>query len=341
MRPIRADEGLVRVAMSTICGSDLHSYHGRRPNPHPGILGHEITGVLAEVGPKMPPDLLGRPLRVGDRVTWTIYAAPPGSYEEDFLDLPQKAPGLRKYGHLAVADDPHLAGGFAEHCYLLPGTRVLRLPDELTDEEATPLNCGAATMVAVTEAAGIGLGDTVVIQGLGLLGIYGVALARSRGACTVIGLDGSAERRATAERFGADVTFDVGAMDAADLVAAVRARCTPAGADVVLEVCGVPAVVEQGLRMLRVGGRYVLAGLVSPGSTASFDLWDIVRTLADVRGVHNYHPRHLVQATDLVLAERDRYPFRDLVQARFGLDAIDDAFALAATQRLLRVAVVP
>jgi threonine dehydrogenase-like Zn-dependent dehydrogenase len=196
-------------------------------------------------------------------------------------------------------------------------------------------------MVAVTEAAGIGLGDTVVIQGLGLLGIYGVALARSRGVRTVIGLDGSAERRAIAERFGADVTFDVGAMDPADLVAAVRARCTPAGADVVLEVCGVPAVVEQGLRMLRVGGRYVLAGLVSPGSTASLDLWDIVRTLADVRGVHNYHPRHLVQATDLVLAERDRYPFRDLVQARFGLDAIDDAFALAATQQLLRVAVVP
>ena len=64
---------------------------------------------------------------------------------------------------------------FAEYCYILPGTGILKLPTNLADEEAALLNCGVATMVSVTEAAAIGMGDTVVIQGLGLLGLYGAA----------------------------------------------------------------------------------------------------------------------------------------------------------------------
>ena len=69
-----------------------------------------------------------------------------------------------------------------EYCYILPGTWILKLPDELSDEEATPLNCGVATMASVTEAAEIALGDAVVVQGLGLLGLYGCAMAKARGA---------------------------------------------------------------------------------------------------------------------------------------------------------------
>jgi len=82
--------------------------------------------------------------------------------------MPQKCQGLREYGHDLAAEDPHFLGGFAEYCYILPGTWILKLPPDLSDEEATPLNCGVATMAAVTEAAAISLGDNVVIQGLGL-----------------------------------------------------------------------------------------------------------------------------------------------------------------------------
>jgi D-arabinose 1-dehydrogenase-like Zn-dependent alcohol dehydrogenase len=96
--------------------------------------------------------------------------------------MPQKCQGLRKYGHDLAAEDPHFLGGFAEYCYILPGTWILKLPPDLGDEEATPLNCGVATMASVTEAAEIGLGDAVVVQGLGLLGLYGAAMAKARGA---------------------------------------------------------------------------------------------------------------------------------------------------------------
>ena len=93
---------------------------------------------------------------------------------------------------------PHHHGGFGKYCYILPDSWILRLPAELSNEEATPLNCGVATMVAVIEAAEIGFGDTVVIFGLGLLGLYGAALAKARGAGRVIGIDAVAARRALA-----------------------------------------------------------------------------------------------------------------------------------------------
>ena len=112
----------------------------------------------------------GDPLQVGDRITWSEYFFDGDGYYREVHDMPQKCQGVRKYGHDLAEEDPHFLGGFAEYCYILPGTWILKLPDELSDEEATPLNCGVATMAAVTEAADIALGDTVVVQGLGCSG---------------------------------------------------------------------------------------------------------------------------------------------------------------------------
>ena len=341
MRDARAGEVLVKITMSTICRSDIHSYEGRRPNPCPGILGHEIIGIIDQIGEGVREDLRGDPLAPGDRITWTEYFADGPSYYRDVHDMPQKAPGLRKYGHDHVDDDPHFLGGFADYCYIMPGTGILKLPDALSDEEATPLNCGVATMISVTEAADIAVGDTVVVQGLGLLGIYGCAIAKSRGAGRVIGLDAVAARRQTAERFGADLTFDVGSMNKDELVSAVREESPPDGPDVILEVCGVSSVVPDGVRMLRIGGRYVLAGVVNPGSSFKLDGSDLITKWITLKGIHNYHPRHLVQALDFVMANRDRYPFAEIVDSRFGLDQLGEAFKKAASHQVLRAAIVP
>lgn len=341
VRDVKTDEVLVRITMATICRSDIHSYHGLRPNPCPGILGHEIIGVIDQIGAAIDKDMRGSPLAVGDRVTWTEYFHDGGSYFRDVQDMPQKSPGVRKYGHDLVEDDPHFIGGFADYCYILPGTGILKLPDEITDEEATPLNCGAATMMSVTEAAAIEMGDTVVVQGLGLLGLYGCAIAKARGARRVIGLDTVPDRLETAKKFGADETIDVSALSEDALVNAIHALCQPSGADVVIEVCGVGDVVPAGIRMLRVGGRYVLGGMVNPGSNFTIDGNDIVRKWITLKGIHNYHPRHLIQALDFVMANRDRFPFRDIVDSKFSLEQLDEAFARAADRSVLRAAIVP
>ncbi|MBO0718551.1 MAG: zinc-binding dehydrogenase, partial [Rhizobiales bacterium] len=330
LRPVQRGEVLVRVSMSTICRSDIHSYEGRRPNPCPGILGHEIIGVIEEIGEDIERDMRGEALKIGDRITWSEYFFDGQCYYREVHDMPQKCQGLRKYGHDLAAEDPHFLGGFAEYCYILPGTWILKLPPDLSDEEATPLNCGVATMAAVTEAAAIGLGDTVVIQGLGLLGLYGAAMAKARGARYVIGLDAVQDRLDIAQNFGVDHAIDISCGSAQSVVAQVRTLCPPDGADAVIEVCGIPDVIAQGLQMLRIGGRYAVAGLVNPDANVTIDANVLVKRWITIRGVHNYHPRHLIQALDFVLANRGRFPFKDIVDAKFALKDLDTAFKKAA-----------
>lgn len=341
VRDVRPGEVLVRVTMATICRSDIHSYQGHRPNPCPGILGHEIIGVIEQIGAAVPPDMRGKALRPGDRITWTEYFHDGPSYYKDAHDMPQKADGVRKYGHDLAEEDPHFLGGFAEYCYLQPGTGIVILPDALCDEEATPLNCGAATMMAVTEAAAVASDECVVIQGLGLLGLYGCAIAKARGARRVIGLDTVPQRLAMAQRFGADHALDISDLSADEQIAAVRALCPPDGADAAIEVCGVPAAVPAGIRMLRTGGRYVIGGLVNPEAHFTLDGNDLLKRWITLRGIHNYHPRHLVEALDFVLANRTRFPFADIVDSTFPLTHLDQAFRKAAAREILRAAIVP
>src|SRR5687767_10462102 len=208
IREPRADEVLVKIRMSTICRSDIHSYLGHRPNPCPGVLGHEIIGDIVALGSHIKRDMRGDPLAVGDRITWSEYFIPGDSYYTEVLDLPQKSPGVDKYGHMAVTTEPHHHGGFGEYCYILPQSWILKLPAELTDEEATPINCGVATVICVTEQAEVAMGDAVVIQGLGLLGLYAAAICKARGARLVIGVDQVSARREMAARFGVDEAFD-------------------------------------------------------------------------------------------------------------------------------------
>jgi len=143
--------------------------------------------------------------------------------------------------------------------------------------------CGVPTMVSTTESVSVGIGDAVVIQGLGLLGLYGVALARARGARTVVGLDSVQARLEMATTFGADEVFDVSKMSADELVAAVRHACPPDGADVIIEVCGDPSVIPQGLDMLRARGRYAITGIVFPNADVTLDTNRILRLMRGMR----------------------------------------------------------
>ena len=136
---------------------------------------------------------------------------------------------------MAVITEPHHHGGFAEYCYVLPKSWILRIPDDIFDCEAAPLNCGISTMVAVVEAANIRAGSTVVIQGLGLLGLYGAALAKARGASFVVGLDTNENRRNLSVKFGVDLALDP-STNQDDLLEKINANCLPIGPDAVIEV---------------------------------------------------------------------------------------------------------
>ena len=141
----------------------------------------------------------------------------------------------------------------------------------------------------------------------------------------MIGVDAVQSRRELARRFGVDQITEK--------------NTEPA--DVVIEVCGDPAVIPDGIACLRTGGRYVLGGVVNPDAFVRIDANQILRKLITLRGVHNYHPRNLPEALDFVVANRRRFPFHDLVDGKYRLDEVGRAMQDAAERRVLRAAIVP
>jgi len=106
-------------------------------------------------------------------------------------------------------------------------------------------------------------------------------------------------------------------------------------------VCGVAEALPLGLEMVRVGGTYVIAGLVSPGANVTLDANRLVKKMITLKGIHNYHPRHLIEALDFVMKHKASYPFAELVDGQYSLDDVTQAMSDASSQRVLRAAIVP
>ena len=231
---------LVRVRCSSICGSDLHTYQGRRQTPTPTILGHEILGEVIETGPGPPVRTLdGEAVGVGDRISWSI-AASCGQCFFCRRSLSQKCERLFKYGHESLRPEHLFNGGLAEVCHLIAGTPVVSVPEGLPDEVACPANCATATVMAAMRAGGGCRGEIVLIQGAGMLGLTACALARSRGASQIIVCDIDETRLKQAERFGASHCVAVGEGPEM-LVRTVMEISRGRGVDLALELSGLPA----------------------------------------------------------------------------------------------------
>ncbi len=332
---------LVRVTCCTICGSDVHSWMGRRTAPTPSILGHEIVGRIVELGEGVQHDSGDRPLQVGDRITWTIMDNCGKCYFCREKDLMMKCRQLKKYGHDSCADPPHFIGGFAEYCYITPGTCVIKIPDTLTDEEAAPANCALATVVAGWEAGGVKPFENVLIQGAGALGVYAAALARHYGCRRIIVTDILDHRLDFIKSFGATDIINVSGMSDDDVVRIVRKLTNGFGADCALEVAGIPDLIPTGLKCLQIGGRYVEIGNSAPGANFTYDACDIVWRRLTLKGVHNYDTRHLQAGVDFLAMTRGQFPFKDIVTHRVNLHSINDGLRLADSGKAIRVAVIP
>lgn len=337
---LKAGEVLVRVTCCTVCGSDLHTYEGRRATPIPTILGHEILGEVAGLptGPSVC-DLTGQPLAPGDRITWSI-AANCGDCFYCGHDLPAKCEQLFKYGHEAIDPIHPLSGGLAEYCHLAPGTAMVRVPEQLPDRVACPANCATATVAAALRVGGGCRDEVVLIQGAGMLGLSATALAATLGAAEVLVCDVDQNRLEQAPRFGA--TRAVSVAEGTEALGEVVQRLTAGrGVDLAIELSGSPASIATGLKQLRIGGRYVLVGSVFPSPDIPVSAEWIVRRWLSIHGVHNYAPRDLATAIAFLAEAHAHYPLAELVSQSFPLEQAEAAFQYAIDQRPHRVALLP
>jgi alcohol dehydrogenase len=331
---LRDGEALVRVRLTTLCGSDLHTADGRRSSPLPAILGHEILGTVQDIpaGTRLV-DLKGHSIRVGDRVIWSMMV----SCGQCFFcthGLPQKCEALFKYGHEAITSDHALSGGLATHCHLKRGTHLLRVPDVLPDCVACPAGCATATIAAALRHAGDLKDGVVLILGAGMLGLTAAAWAATRGARAIVLVDQRVDRLQMGRRFGA--THD---WIPEELAQGVTALTQGRGADVTLELSGASAAAAASIDLLRIGGRAVWVGAVYPGKPITVTAELVVRRHLTIHGVHNYEPNDLAAAIDFLTANHERFPFAELVSEPYPLSEIEAAMQCARQGTVFRVAI--
>lgn len=334
-------EILVKVLCCTICGSDLHTFEGRRSGPSRCVLGHEIVGeVLEWGGSNAPVDYFGKPVRVGQRITWTL-AVGCGKCFFCVNNLSQKCVSLFKYGHEQFSGN-QATGGLSEYCNLVPGTPVFPLPESLPDEVACPANCATATVAASLRLARethSPKNSVVLVTGIGMLGLTALAMLSELGAKEIVAVDANPARLELATHFGA--TRCVSANNPKELSETLLQASEGRGADIALDFAGVTPAVNTCLDNLRVGGLGVFAGTVFPSEALHLPPEDIVRKMLTIRGIHNYLPCDLADALEFLGSFHTKYPFASLVAKSFALESSGNAFQHAIEAKPVRVAVRP
>ncbi len=337
---------LVKISLANVCGSDLHAWRGdvdyvKRGRAVPRHQGHEGTGRIAALGEGVTTDSNNQPLAVGDRVVFG-YFFPCGRCRACLNGKDWCCPN--RVHHLSTSCDvwPNFKGTFGDYFYLFPNHTVFKVPDDLPDELVVGVNCAMAQVTCGLDLAGLGVGENVVIQGAGGLGLYGIAVARERGAGRIIVVDGVSERLEVASMFGADEFVDLRELsEPAQRIRRVKELTGGWGADVVMDVAGFPQVVEEGVQMLGSGGRYVEIGNISPGLTYQADpsLW--VTSNTTILGNNHYGRRHLRDALDILGRTRHRYPFDKIVSHKFPLEQINEVMEAQDKGHITRASLVP
>ena len=328
---------LARVEAATLCGTDIHRWHGSLgiERSLPFIPGHETCGTVVDLnGPRT--DLLGRPLKPGDRVLWA-YPSCGHCYYCTVARQHTLCAAKQSWGHQKIDDYPYLLGGLAEYQYAPPASAVITVPAEVTSPLAASAACALRTVMSGFERLGaIASHETVVIQGAGPLGLYSTALARDHGAHRVLVVGAPAARLKVAEEFGADAVLDLEVVpDAKERIAWVRDHTDGRGGDVVIQVATGDAVGE-GLLMTRPGGRYVSIGA---GGNKPVPLEALGRAISYVN-IAQAEPRHWLQAVDF-LASRRSIPFERIITGSYDLDGTSEAFRLMSDFKIVKPVIYP
>lgn len=328
---------LVRVDVSTLCGTDVHRWHGDLgAGPGPFITGHEPCGVVEEMNGERT-DILGEPVRPGDRVVWS-YVSCGHCYWCAVALQPCVCPQRMSWGHNPVDRFPHLLGSCAEYMYVPPSSQIVHVPETVSSAAAAAAACAYRTVMHGFDRLGaLKSHETVLIQGSGPLGIFAGAVARDHGAKTVLVTGAPKGRLEMARRMGADAVLDVEEVgNPAERVQWVYEHTADRGADVVIQAAN-NAAVPEGLRMLRSGGRYVSIGA---GGRAALAVEELTQEMTFFT-IRSGEPRHWLQALDFLASRWTTYPFDDMTERTYPLEAINDAMAAMAGYQLVKAAIEP
>src|SRR5688572_5042179 len=326
-------DAVIRVTLTTICGTDLHILRGEYPVKPGLIIGHEPVGVIEELGVGVTG------YSVGDRVL--VGAITPCGQCRACLS--------NQLSQCGQGEGYHAMGGWrfgntingAQAEYLrVPNAQanLAKIPDELSDEQVVLLADIASTGFSGAESGNIRIGDSVVVFAQGPIGLCATAGARLMGATLIIGVDGDDNRLAMAKQMGADVVLDYRNVD---VVAEVQ-RLTGGGVDVAIEALGTQQTFESALRSLRPGGTLSSLGVYSGKLQMPYEAF--AAGLGDHRIVTSLCPGGKERMRRLMEVVRSgRVDLTPLLTHTFPLERIGEAYELFGERRdgVLKVAIKP
>jgi threonine dehydrogenase-like Zn-dependent dehydrogenase len=333
-RPIPgAGEAVIRITLTTICGTDLHILRGEYPVRRGLVIGHEPVGVIEELGEGLSGYNIGDRVLVGAITPCgQCRACLSGQWAQCGHGEGVEAIGGWRFGNT-------INGAQAEYL-LVPDAQanLAKIPDELSDEQVVLLADIASTGFSGAESADIRIGDTVVVFAQGPIGLCATAGAKLMGASFVIGVEGDPVRMEMSRQMGADVVLDPKQVNVVEEVK----RLTRGGADVAIEALGIQETFENCLRCLRPGGTLSSLGVYSGKLQVPYDAF--AAGIGDYKIVTTLCPGGKERMRRLMaMVQTKRFDPTPLLTHSFKLDQIVEAYDLFGSRRdgVLKVAIRP
>ncbi|EWG07477.1 MAG: alcohol dehydrogenase zinc-binding domain-containing protein [Candidatus Aramenus sulfurataquae] len=338
--PPKAGEVKIKVVTTGLCHSDVNVFEGKTPVPPPVVAGHEIAGIVEEVGEGVTR------VKPGDRVV-SAFIHPCGKCRncasgkenlcETFSQVRLK--GTMPDGTTRLSLDgkevrTFLGGGFAE--YAIVGENALTVvPPDIDLEKIAVLGCAGLTGYGAVNSARIEPGETVAVVGVGGVGLSVVQMLKASGAGRIIALGTKKWKLQRAMELGAT---DVVNTEEVDPVKAVK-EITNGGADVVIEAGGNEKTVQMALDLVRIGGRVVLVGLPPANAMIPVRIASIVRNGVTIIG--NYGGRPRVDMPRLLeMVRLGKYDPTKLITGKYRLEEINEAVKLLQQGEAIRSLIV-
>jgi len=327
-------EALIRVTLTTICGTDLHILRGEYPVKPGLVIGHEPVGIIDELGVGVTGYQIGDRVLVGAITPCgQCNACLSGHSSQCGHGSGYEAIGGWRFGNT-------INGAQAEYL-LVPNAQanLAPIPDELTDEQVILLADIASTGISGAESGGVRIGDSVAVFAQGPIGLCASLGAKLMGAALVIGVDGDDNRIAMARKMGVDVVIDYRKVD---VLEEIRKLTRGIGVDVSIESLGTQTTFENALRVLRPAGTLSSLGVYSGKLQLPYEAF--AAGLGNHRIVTTLCPGGKERMRRLLeMVRRGKLDLRPLITHRFKLADIKQAYALFGDRRdgVMKVAITP
>lgn len=331
---------LVKITASGVCGSDVHMFKGNDPRtPLPIILGHEGVGRVVEVkGKKLTVNR--EELKPGDNIIWNRGISCGECYFCKIKNNPALCPERWVYGiSKSCKEKPYLNGCYADHIILSADTDIFKITDEIDPAILVPASCSGATAAHCFDYINPKVGDIVLIQGAGPLGIFATYLAAYNGAGQIIMIDVNEKRLEASKKFGATIALNRHIMNVEEIKKVVMDLTQGRGVDYAIEAVGKPSVVKEGLQLVRNGGVYLSVGFGEPNGSIEIGCFeDIVQKNLTYQGIWVSDVSNLYSAINCIF--RDTELFSSLITHRFSLEKANEALKVMDNRQAVKAVLI-